>query len=597
MTASLNRVQELIRLASGDQDPYAAAIAHMWDRFKADRQEWEAERLELFKYLFATDTTKTSNSRLPWVHKTVTPKLTQIRDNLHANYMAALFPNDEWLKWEGYNIDDETELKRNTIEAYMQSKLRESNAYDVISQWVYDYIDYGMAFSDVTYVSDKKMVEGELVASYVGPKLIRISPWDHVFDTTASSYQRAPKITRYVKQFGELVKDLENLTEDSGWIPNALEKAYQYRTLVSRFGRDDFQKAALQTVYGYNDLWGYLSSGACELLEFEGDFYDTETNTLLEDYVITIIDRKWVVRMEQNPSWFKYGTKNMVNWRNTQESLVGMGPLDNLVGIQYRIDHLENMKATAYDMGVLPPVVVRGDVENFTYQPHEVIDGGDEGEVTELAKNVQWVLAADNQIQYYMNLMEEMAGAPRQGLGFRTPGEKTAFEVQAQENRMDRIFASKTQKFEINFLEPTLNNFLESARRNIDGAEVVRALDDDLGAVVFSEITKDDITAKGKIRPVGARHFAARAQLVQNLVALSNSPIWIEIAPHRSAKALASLVEDAFMLSRYDLFSPNIAVSEQMETQRQVQQATQTIGAEAQTPTGPTDGDIDESPV
>ena len=27
--------------------------------------------------------------------------LTQIRDNLHANYLDALFPNDDWMKWEG----------------------------------------------------------------------------------------------------------------------------------------------------------------------------------------------------------------------------------------------------------------------------------------------------------------------------------------------------------------------------------------------------------------------------------------------------------------------------------------------------------------
>ena len=48
-------------------------------------------------FLFATDTSKTSVGGLPWKNSTTLPKLTQIRDNLHANYMSAVFPNDNWL--------------------------------------------------------------------------------------------------------------------------------------------------------------------------------------------------------------------------------------------------------------------------------------------------------------------------------------------------------------------------------------------------------------------------------------------------------------------------------------------------------------------
>jgi hypothetical protein len=34
----------------------------------------------------------------------------------------------------------------------------------------------------------------------------------------------------------------------------------------------------------------------------------------------------------------------------------------------------------------------------------------------------------------YMNLMEEMAGAPKEAMGFRSPGEKTKYEVQRLES-------------------------------------------------------------------------------------------------------------------------------------------------------------------
>jgi hypothetical protein len=57
---------------------------------------------------------------------------------------------------------------------------------------------------------------------------------------------------------------------------------------------------------------------------------------------------------------------------------------------------------------------------------------------------------------------------------------------------------------------------LELARQELDGADLVKVIDSDLGVERFVQITPDDIRANGKLRPVGARHFAARAQAVQN---------------------------------------------------------------------------------
>jgi len=51
-----------------------------------------------------------------------------------------------------------------------------------------------------------------------------------------------------------------------------------------------------------------------------------------------------------------------------------------------------------------------------------------------------------------MQIMEEMAGAPKEAMGIRTPGEKTRYEVQSLENRSGRIFNHKVLNFSINFL-------------------------------------------------------------------------------------------------------------------------------------------------
>ena len=55
-------------------------------------------------------------------------------------------------------------------------------------------------------------------------------------------------------------------------------------------------------------------------------------------------------------------------------------------------------------------------------------------------------------------------------------------------------------------LEPVLNLMLEAAKRNISVSDTLKVVDDDFGAATFVQITKDDITAIGKLRPVGSRH-------------------------------------------------------------------------------------------
>ena len=183
--------------------------------------------------------------------------------------------------------------------------------------------------------------------------------------------------------------------------------------------------------------------------------------------------------------------------------------------------------------------------------------------------------------------MEQYAGAPREAMGIRSAGEKTAFEIQQLQNAAGRIFQEKVTTFEINVLEPALNAMLEVSKRNLDGIDVVSVIDDDLGVTDFLKVTRADITGSGVIRPIGARHFAAQAQLVQNITGLSNTQIWQQISPHISTKSLATLVEDVMGLRRFQLFTPNIAVFEQQETQRLAGQAVEDLQVEQSTPPPP----------
>ena len=570
--------------AAFGRDNISEYIAHTWHTYNTNRHEKIAHWKELRNYIFATDTSTTTNKSLPWKNSTTLPKLCQIRDNLHSNYISALFPNDDWLKWEAYSRKDAGKDKVNAIEAYMSNKTREGHFRAEVSKLLYDYIDYGNCFATVDFESSyREDDQGNKIPDFIGPKIRRISPLDIVFNPMSSTFRDSFKIIRSIKNLGELYMLAED-EPDNFYLQSALKNRDKFRKHMNAYGIEEFDKAEGMQIDGFGTYQDYLQSNYVEFLEFYGDIYSDVDNTVSRGRLITVIDRMWVIRDTSIPNWLGHAPVYHTGWRTRPDNLWAMGPLDNLVGMQYRIDHLENLKADAMDLAVLPPLVIAGEVEEFDYKPGEEIHIDENGSVTELGRNAQWVIQSENAISILEQRMEMYAGAPREAMGIRTAGEKTAFEVQQLATAAGRIFQEKINNFEMEILEKSLNAMLEVAKRNIDRIDVVRVIDDDLGAQVFLEITRDDITASGKLRPIGARHFGAQAQLVQNLTTLSNTQIWAQISPHISSKSMAKLVEDVLNLERYSLFTPNIAVFEQQETQRLANQAMEDLQVEESAP-------------
>jgi hypothetical protein len=359
--------------------------------------------------------------------------------------------------------------------------------------------------------------------------------------------------------------------------PKLSIKAINLRHRFKGMSQGDQAKTHGYMIDGFSSMQHYLNSDYIEVMDFYGDLYDQETKTFYKNRIITVIDRMYVIRNIANPSWFGRPNLFHVGWRLRPDNLYAMGPLDNLVGMQYRIDHLENAKADAYDLIVHPMTKVTGFVEDFDYEPGGRIFCG-EGDVEFMRADLSHIIQGDTQIAMYEQKMEEMAGAPKQAMGFRTPGEKTAYEVQILENGSNRIFINKTAYFEEMFLEPILNSMLEIARRNMGPSDLIRVIDDQYGIADFMKITKDDITAAGKIRPIGARHFARNANIVQNITQLMQTigqdP---SINVHISGKKIASLFEQLLGLEKYDLVQDNIRLLEQMQTQKLAQSAQQLL--------------------
>jgi len=594
MAKTSKAVQEITQLLQPED--LAGWIASRYVEWYGSNQIWIGETKELRNYLFATDTKTTQNAKLPWKNCTSIPKLSQLRDNLHANYMAALFPHDNWFKWKGDDKEAASKKNATLIEGYMRQKIRESKFKQVISRALYDYIDYGNAFGEVSYETNlTETRDGLVIDAYTGPVVHRTSPIDIFFDLSADSFYDAAKITRRLVSMGSLIRAHQVDPKGFAWVPAAMASTTSVRSDLSGYKDTDIDKSAGLINDGFGELSRYFASSMVELLEFEGDFFNQSTGELQVNRKIIVMDRKTVVYNEPSESWLGRSNKEHVGWRDRPDNLMGMGPLDNLVGMQYRIDHLENLKADVFDQIAHPMWKVKGVVEDFEEGPGERIFMDLDADVEPLRPDTT-ALNADFQIEQLMRNMEELAGAPRQAMGVRTPGEKTAFEVQALENAAGRIFQQKIQKFEEEFVEPLLNQMLEATRRNFSTAEMVQTLDEDFGSARFKQITGKELSQRGKLYPIGARHFAQQAQLIQNLNGFVGSAAYADplVAAHVSAKKIAKLYEENLGLSEFELVSDNIRVTEQQQTQSVNAAAQESVAGEIADRQAVDDGAIEE---
>ena len=569
-------------------DQIALEIARLYDKWKTNKNVWESEAKGLRDYLYATDTSTTANNINPFFNRTTVPKLMQIAQNLHANYFDHMFSNPKWIEWQAHNHESSLESKRRTIQSYITTKARMSGLEGVFGELLWDWIIYGNCFSELTYVNEtvEDPATGEIIQGYVGPKLVRISPHDIVFNPAASSFQQSPKITRYVYSLG----DLERMAierPDLGWTQDLVAGIRSVRQDIRdnhlAISRAELDKTQGLIADGFGTIQDYYNSDLVEILVFNGDFYDGDSRELHRNQKIVVADRRVVVQMGATDSWTGSDYYYHDGWSQRPDNIYGMGPLDNLVGMQYKIDKLENLRADVFDQIAHPTTVEVGTVEFFGQRG---APGGrfvvEEGGTVSYLQPDGTALQADLQIQQTMVDMEQLAGSPREAMGIRSPGEKTAFEVQTLDNAANRLFRHKVNQFETNIIEPILNDMLEISRRNLNGSDIIRSVDSQFGVEEFLTITKEDLTATGKLYALGSKHFIADANMLQNLTTIFNSPVGELIAPHVSKIEIAKAVEQLLGLEEFSIVQENIGVMEDIETQRIAQSGMQALEEEAQ---------------
>lgn len=576
-----------VALTGLEEETLATQISDLYTTWYNSRTQQRKELREIEQYLYATSTKDTSNKTNPWSHSTHVPKLCQIYDNLGTQYASALVGRDDFFTFDPGNKDAAVEKKKKAVVSYLKTKHKYSKFRMAVKMLLNDWSRVGNCFAQLIYVRETAVdpITKLPFVTYEGPKLIRISPDDIEFDITAASFAEAPKIVRQLVNIGEFLREVEDRPE-LRYTADAVSKVKALRSVCSQNREADVNKIDARQIAGFGSFHHYMNSGKIELLHFYGDIYDVLTGTLHKDAMITVADRRYVLRNNPSSDWTNVGQIYHCGWRKRTDNLWAQGPLNKIVGMQYMIDHLTNAKADAFDQMLSPDEVYVGQVETVVDGPvrrHFIDDGN--GSVSVLRPDAT-VLNADLQVERLEAQMEAYAGAPREAMGIRTPGEKTAFEFDGLQNAAGRLFQNKIDDFESEFLEDILNGEVELSQRNLNTSDLVEMTDDDFGVLEFKSITKEDLLIRGRIRPQGASHFAKRSQAVRELQqfsgVLAQDPA---LALHYPAKQRAKMWDDLMDFSRYNLYQEFGAIAEQLEMQ-QTQQAASQIAQQSQAAAG-----------
>lgn len=567
----------------------ACKIAEKWEIWDGARTPWKEAVKELRRYIYATDTRQTTNSKLPWKNSTTVPKLGAIRETLLAQYMKALFPHNNWFAWQPRDLASSSADKSKAVTSFMKVMLDQGKFLSSANQLLLDWLDTGNVFSEPQFKRETKD-DGTVV--FEGVVARRIDPFDIVFDPTVDRFSDSPTITRSIKTVGDILIELE---EDPGlnYDQEVLNKLVGKRREMRSWPQDRLNRFDHLPVSGFGDPSIYANSDLVELLEFRGHWYDVDTGKLSKNQIITVVDRTYILREVSDDS-NSLGRIQHSAYRPRPNNLWGMSPLENLVGMQYRLDHVENMKADILDQYNHPRVVIKGQVDDFEDVPGERIYTDADSEVSWQRPDIA-TLQNENEMRVYMSLMEEIAGAPKDLAGVRTPGNKTLEEVTQLQTNSQALFLNKAMMFEMNFWEPLINSMFDMAVRRMSRHMELAVPNDDFGIAEFITLTPEDLSGNGLIRPMGARRFLTKSQLLRNLVDFSNTPIGNDPAVnvHMSGKRMAEMIEELLEVEQFGLVRPNVRVFEQAETQQLAETAAQQVQANVDTPTELSEDDIE----
>lgn len=557
-----------------ETDSLAENISNKWLTWLNARAPWEERYRKVLQYLYSSTTdTIYGQASNPWNSNVHIPKLTQLRDVLITYELESLFSLSDYYTFEGFTQDSNTLANRNVIKALLKNMLDEGGFKGTIEKLVADYIDAGNCFVMPIWESQKvEDAAGFKSIFWEGVKALRINPLDIVFDPTASEFKDSPKIIRTVLSLGELALQ----AEEDPIMKKGFDKAMKIRQdIMTAMTNGDTIKGDEITIAGFGNWSAYVSSDVVELLTFYGTVYDVVKKELHKNKKIVIMDRRVLLIEEDMEDLNGYDFIFKSGYRDRKDILWSMSPLENLLGMQARIDFLENKRSDCYDATVNPVRVIKGNVDMpDALGPGDEIRMDVDCDVHYLAPDTS-ILTADTLMDRYEYKMEEIAGAPKEVLGFRTPGEKTMFEVNQLMTAATRIYQRQIRKFEREMMEPILNAMLQMYLKKKAGQTIsLKFWDSKEEVYTFKDVPVDDINSLGRIVVFGTEVAQDKAKVAQALQMLGQNPLFLDevVRNNFSPAELGKVFSYVTGLDRFnDLFKKDARLYEITDQQKLIE--------------------------
>lgn len=566
-----------VMLTAADIDEFAARVGHMWHDYNVQRSNALLMSEEVRNYVYATDINTTSASILPHKNRTHLPKLTEISDNLQSQYWEATLGTQKWFKFEGtQDVDRE---KNRLIEDWVRTKFEQQRFRETVGrQLLADFVTYGNAFAEVDYVVETDEADQII---YKGPKVRRRSPLDIVMNPQAISFRKSPKVTRQLVHISEL-QTWPDVFPNANFNRENINKAVEFRKGDTMNDWVEVLKERGLAFDGFNTYNEYFKSDLVEVLVYYGNVYDPVSQSTQMNRVVYVIDRALIIRNEPNNAPRGFDGLHHAGWRLRLDNLWGQGPLDNLVGIQYRINHLENLKADIFDIIAHPVLFVKGEgvqEPDEGYAPGAVYYGGVDEDVKPIPPDTT-ALNADTQIQLYLRQMEQYSGSLSETRGVRTPGEKTAFEVSTLSAAASGLFIDKARQFEI-LLEGILQEAYLIMMQNFDGVDYIETFNDISKEEEIREISEKEVEAIGLFRAIGSKYWSKRNRETVEMREFQLGPMQDpKIRVHISGQKLAEFYEKRLGLEDDEIIEPFSGVMEDVHAQLTAEAEAQRLSQE-----------------
>lgn len=546
-------------------------ITKKWDEWDGYRDPVLSRWKEIESYRYATDISDLPNVASSFTHTTHLPIVASIAQDLTAIMMQVVMPHTDYFTFEDSGLKPVARDVRLALIKYAKNRTSINGFRDVIKKLVDDLVNYGVCFSMSSYVAEDK--------GYSGAKPSRISPYDIVFDPTCSDFDKSPKIIREIISLGELKRRADDGEFDE-------EAVAQLLTTRSTYSPKTYsqEKDAQYTPRGFTTYRSYIESGTVEILWFYGDMFDAKNGERIESKVYAVSDSEFMLLEDDIKT--RSGTPNIFRsaWQELPDNLWPMGPLENIIGINYQINHRENAKSEGLDRLIYPDRVHMGDVEEIfdeeTGQVTYITDEG--GGVQDIPINSQF-LSFDLHIDRLNFAARQAARLPGDLVGFRSQGEKTLGEVSALTEGGMRGFIDKAAEFERTTLERHLKSVIELSYDNFEGVEKIKVVGDD-GLVETLELNKEDFEAEGSLIPMGARRFARKNQLLSSLTQLSATPLAQIAAQHISGRKAGKMIEQLLEIEEHGLIEDFAQIKEQGEAQQMMNSIEQSNAMQAAMP-------------